>query len=354
MKGNTLRPETGSLAHLRHVGLFLVWGPPSHGPRSEVFARELGIDVEFVYRTQRRGLLISPFKYGYQAAKTISLLLRRQPRVVFVQSPPSFAVMFVAVYCGLTGASFLVDAHSAAMQSAYWTRPRWLTALLARRAVATIVTNQRFADIIHRSGGRALVIRDIPTSFPGTPRQRTGTDFNVLVVNTFSADEPLREVIAAAREAPEATFHVTGDMSRASGRMAGNLPGNVRFTGFLPAQAYYELMASSDAVMCLTTRDDTMQRGACEALSMGRPIITSDWPLLRDYFRKGTVHVDGSPIGIRDGVRAMMRDHSRYEAEIASLQVEQRREWARALGSLVRLVDSSLARGADHGTMGGG
>ena len=352
MKGDMLGSPISSLAHLRHVGLFLVWGPPSHGPRSQVFARELGIDLEFVYWTKRRGLLISPFKYGYQAVKTMSVLFRRRPHVVFVQSPPSFAVMFVALYCGLTGASFLVDAHSAAMQSPYWTRPRWLYALLARRAAATIVTNQRFAEVIRASGGRALVIRDIPTSFPGGQGRPTGADFNVLVVNTFSVDEPLREVVAAAREVPEATFHVTGDTRR--GRIPPDRPENVRFTGFLPTEAYYELMASSDAVMCLTTRDDTMQRGACEALSMGRPIITSNWPLLRDYFRKGTVHVDNGAIGIRDGVRAMMRHHSRFEAEITALQGEQRREWVSALGSLVRLVDSSLARGADHRARGVG
>jgi glycosyltransferase involved in cell wall biosynthesis len=319
-----------------------------------VFAKELGIEAAFVHSTKRRGPVTAPLRYTSQAVKTLLLLSRRRPRVVFVQSPPSFAVMFVALYCGLTGASFLVDAHSAAMQLPYWTRPRWLHALLARRAVATIVTNERFAGIIHGSGGRALVIRDIPTSFPGGRRRPTGAGFNVLVVNTFSADEPLREVVAAAREVPEATFHVTGDTRRERGRIPPDRPGNVRFTGFLPTEAYYELMASSDAVMCLTTRDDTMQRGACEALSMGRPIITSDWPLLRDYFSKGTVHVDNGAIGIRDGVRAMMRHHSRYEADIISLQGQQRREWVSALESLVRLVDSSLARGADHRARGVG
>jgi glycosyltransferase involved in cell wall biosynthesis len=344
--------RTRPLGRLGRDALFLVWGTPSQGPRSRVFAKELGIEAAFVYSTTRRGLVTAPFRYASQAVKTLFLLSRRRPRVVFVQSPPSFAVMFVALYCGLTGASFLVDAHSGAMQSPYWTRPRWLHALLARRAVATIVTNQRFADIIHGSGGRSLVIRDIPTTFPGGRGRSTGADFNVLVVNTFSADEPLSELVAAATEVPEATFHVTGDTRR--GRIPPGRPGNVRFTGFLPTEAYYDLMASSDAVMCLTTRDDTMQRGACEALSIGRPIITSNWPLLRDYFRKGTVHVDNGAIGIRDGVRAMMRDHSRYEAEIASLQVEQRREWVRALGSLVRLVDSSLARGADHRARGVG
>ena len=33
-----------------------------------------------------------------------------------------------------------------------------------------------------------------------------------------------------------------------------------------------------DGILALTTHDHTMQRGACEAVSLGVPIITSDWP----------------------------------------------------------------------------
>jgi glycosyltransferase involved in cell wall biosynthesis len=343
---------TPPLGWLGSDALFLVWGTPSQGPRSRVFAKELGIEARFVQTRMRRGALTAPFRYAVQAVKTLSFLSRRRPRVIFVQSPPSLSVLTVALYCALTGAPFVVDAHSAAMQSPFWTRPRWLYALLARRAAATIVTNERFAYIIQRFKGRALIVRDIPTTFPGEREDSRHHGFRVLVVNTFAPDEPLDEVMAAARELPEATFYVTGNTSGGGRRIPEDRPANVRFTGFLPEEDYYGLMASSDAVMCLTTRDDTMQRGACEALSMGRPILTSNWPLLRDYFRAGTVHVDNSPAGIRDGVRAMIDEHARYEREIAWLQEEQRQEWERAVRSLLQIVKASLDRQRDHMSSG--
>jgi glycosyltransferase involved in cell wall biosynthesis len=340
------------LGRLGRDALFLVWGTRSQGPRSRVFAKELGIEARFVQTGMRRGALTAPIRYAAQAVKTMSLLARRRPRVVFVQSPPSLSVITVAIYCAISGAMFVVDAHSAAMQSPFWTRPRWLYALLARRAAATIVTNERFADTIRGFGGRALIVRDIPTSFPGR-REGPGLEgFQVLVVNTFAPDEPLIEVMAAARELPQVTFHVTGDAERAGRRIPEDRPANVVFTGFLPEDAYYGLMAASDAVMCLTTRDDTMQRGACEALSMGRPIVTSNWPLLRDYFRAGTVHVDNSAAGIRDGVQAMIRDHARYEQEIAWLQEEQRREWENAVRSLLPVVGASPGAQTDDVSRG--
>jgi glycosyltransferase involved in cell wall biosynthesis len=310
-----------------------------------VFARELGIDIKFVCSTDRRGFRSAPVKYLRQTVRTVRVLLRTRPRIIFVQSPPTVAVMTVAAYSALTGARYVVDAHSAAMLSPYWTRPRWMYRYLARIAAATIVTNEYFADIVRGYGGRALVIPDIPTSFRRDGPTDMGSRFNVVVVSTMSPDEPIVEVMAAAATLPDVTFHVTGDNSRARVLLPAKVPGNVRLTGFLPADAYYALMASSHAVMCLTTRNHTMQRGACEALWIGRPIITSSWPVLQSYFSDGAVYVDNTAEAIRDGVEEMVRGYSQYSAEIKNLQAKRRLEWRSALASLARLLD--VASGID-------
>lgn len=323
--------------------LFLVWGPPSHGPRSQVFAHKLGIDKpHFVYATTRRGLLAAPLKYSYQAAKTLILLFQLQPKIVFVQSPPSFAVLFVYLYCLLTNGRFVVDAHSDAMLAPYWTRPQWLYRFLARQAVTTIVTNEHFQQQIRSWGGHAFILRDIPTTFSRSETYPFQGAFNVVVVNTFAADEPLSEVLAAAAKLEDVHFYVTGKQ-RADGQpIPEAVSANVHFTGFLPNEDYYALLAGCQAVMCLTTRNHTMQRGACEALSLGKPIITSDWPLLRTYFHNGTVHVDNTTTGIEQGVTAMMKEYGRYQSGIKQLQTEQQQEWQNKISLLAELIQQSL------------
>lgn len=329
--------------HLMENALFLVWGPPSHARRSMVLARALGIaNLHCVHATTRRGLWIAPIKYGYQTLATFWLLLRSAPELIFVQSPPSFAVWCVYLYCWMTGARYLVDAHSDALQSWYWTRPAWVRNLWARGAIATLVTNEHFQQTVEAWGGRAFILRDIPTEFEKDERYPVQGDFTVAVVNTFSRDEPIGQVVEAAAQLPDVQFYVTGKTERALPRLLETAPENVHFTGYLPDRSYYALLNTSHAVMCLTTRNHTMQRGACEALSLGKPIITSDWPLLRTYFHKGTVHVANTGSSIGAGVRSLMGAYDAYQIGIRDLQKQQQREWQQKIEALMSLIQNKM------------
>lgn len=316
--------------------VFMAWGPPSYTMRTRLLAARLGMEVEHIYSSKRRGALIAPFKYTYQALATMLLLARRRPRLLFVQHPPSFAPLFAVLYGALSGADVVIDAHSDAFSSPYWSRPRWLARWMARRATTTIVTNEHQAELVRSWGAHATVVRDIPGRVDVAPASLAG-DFNVTVVATFAPDEPIDEVLDAATSLPDVTFRVTGDHTR---RFDGleDMPSNVLFTGYIDEAEYQGLLAGSDAAMVLTTRNHTMQRGACEALSMGVPIITSDWPLLVDYFNRGTVYVDNSATDIARGVAEMRRHHDRFTGEVMALRDDVLTEWEGARDSLVSLV----------------
>jgi glycosyltransferase involved in cell wall biosynthesis len=326
---------------------FIVWGPRFKGRRSIVLGAALGVaDVSFVARRWRRGLLGDPLKYPVQTWRTLRILAGRRPRVTLVQSPPTVATWIVALYAALTGGSFIIDAHSDAFQRPRWTRPRWLNRLIARRALVTLVTDAHWAQRLDDWGARWMVVPDVPTAYPdseGVAEVGNNSDrFMVMVVNTWSGDEPIRAVIDAAAQLPQVRFKVTGPADDRLRRL-GSLPDNVDFTGFLADADYYALMRSSQAVLCLTTRDHTMQRGACEALSLARPIVTSDWELLRAYFDAGTVHVGSTAAGIRDGIQEMLDNYARYLAEIAGLRVRRVQEWETRRQELMRLMASEPA-----------
>jgi glycosyltransferase involved in cell wall biosynthesis len=339
----TLESASHLFAPLNQQALFLVWAPPTLGSsRSRVFSAELGIrELHYVYSKVNRSDLTAPLRFGVQAVLTLKLLFRKRPRVVFVQSPPSVAVLFVYLYCALTGSQYVIDAHSLALQSARWTRPAWLHRRLIRSALAVIVTDDHFRAQIEGWGGRTFVLKDPVTEYPLETVQLDGS-FNVTVVNSFKSDEPLEEVLKAASALPQIRFYVTGNTRKADPQILAGAPENVSFTGFLPNERYYGLLSASQAVMCLTSRDHTLQCGACEALSLEKPVITSDWPMLKEYFHQGTVHVPNTGEGIRAGILEMQKNYAAYQAEMIALRQKQRHEWEGKIEELSSLIQKAL------------
>jgi glycosyltransferase involved in cell wall biosynthesis len=325
-------------------GLFVVWGPAWKGARSAVLARALGLPgALYVDADWRRGLRSDPMKYPRRIVRTVAALVRHRPPLLLVQSPPTPLTWLAALYGAMSGRPFLIDAHSDAFQRTRWLRPGWLNHLVWRRALAVTVTDEAWATPLRAIGARPIVVPDIPTDDAAPAPVDLGEGVHVAVVNSGGRDEPLEATLEAAGLVPEVTFHVTG---RTLGREAevGAAPANVRFTGYLSPDAYTSLLASADAVMCLTMRDHTMQRGACEALSLGRPIITSDWPLLRSYFSAGTVHVDNSVHGIAAGVRRLVRDVDIFRTEVGELRTLRRAEWDERRRAILALVDREIQR----------
>ena len=327
----------------RRRTLFVTWTPASHGSsRTRQLARALGIaQVRHLGAPWGSTSRSAPLRYLLQAGWTLGLLWRTRPDVVFVQSPPSHSVLLVRWYCRITGGRYIVDAHSDAMQRRVWLEPSWLHRPATRDALVTLVHDEHFQRLVEGRGGRVLVLKDPIGSYEWEDHPLP-EGFNVAVVNRFAADEPVEEVLAAAVHEPSVRFHVTGDPARAPAGLVERAPANVVFTGFLPERRYYGLLKSSHAVMALTTRDHTFQCGANEALSLGRPVITSDWPTLRDYFSQGAVFVDGTAEGILAGVRRMVAGHAAYEREIRELRGIRRAAWEERAGPLAAMVESAF------------
>lgn len=335
--GDRSAPVPGWLAD----AAFVVWSPRYKGTRSVWLASELGLPAPaFFAPTARRGARAALLKYPRQAIATLFHLVRRRPSVVFVQTPPSFATWIAALYSVLGRAALVIDAHSDAFNRSIWTKPAWMNRMVVRRAAATIVTARHWADRIEAMGGRAVVVPAVPTRLTvGDPPPLA--DFSVAVVTTWAPDEPVEAVLEAARLCPEASFYVTGHPRHAD-RFAGRMPPNFVLTGFLPEPTYNGLLAHAGAVMCLTTRDHTMQNGAAEALYLGTPIITSNWEVLREYFSRGTIHVDNSPSAIAAAVRRMMEDGDAYRAEVRVLRDEIGARWDVERSAILDRVGAQL------------
>lgn len=317
--------------------LILAWAP--HSRRSEMFASELDGKLYCIHYLRFQSPRYAPFKYVMQSLHTLWVLFKERPLAVHVQNPPFVCGLVVSLYCLLGRTRFVLDHHSAAFSSVWnWALP--IQRFVARRAVTNIVTNQHWADIVLSWGAHALIMFDPFRSLGEGEAFAVTPGFNVAFVGTFAPDEPLDAVIRAAAVLPDVHFYITGDTKRAPKGLLQRLPANVTCTGFLPDAQYIGLLRAVDATMVLTTRDHTLQLGGCEAVSIGKPLITSDWPYLRQVFSKGTVYVSNSCDGIRNGVVEMRARCQELGKEMIELGQDGRREWNIRLAQLKEMISS--------------
>jgi glycosyltransferase involved in cell wall biosynthesis len=150
----------------------------------------------------------------------------------------------------------------------------------------------------------------------------------VLAACSGGYDEPLDEIAAAARALPQVEIRMTGRPERISQRLTGPTPDNLRLLGFVDADEFFRQMAGASVVLALTTREATLLSGGFEAMAFGRPFVTSDTEVLRDYFNRGTVFADHSPEGLAAAITEALDQGDRLAAEMAVLGRDQRAAWA--------------------------
>jgi glycosyltransferase involved in cell wall biosynthesis len=318
---------------------FIVWAP--YHRRAEILAEHLSASTEFIYYRPANKLLGTPVGYAVQALRTWRALRQGRPDTILVQNPPIFSSLVVSIYAQRYGARYVIDSHTGAFLSSKWRWSVGLHRLLSKGALATIVHNTSQEKIVKEWGCRYLVIGFTPGSYP--PGEDFGLEgqFNVAVVSSFREDEPLDLVFQAAALFPEVNFYITGDSTRITRPLVSRRPDNCCLTGYLSYERYVGLLRGVDAIMVLTTGDHTLLMGAFEAVSVGTPLIVSDWPILRDYFSLGTVHVPNTVEGICEGVRRAQRERARLREEILLLREQLEAEWECKFTELLQLLQPS-------------
>lgn len=308
--------------------IFISWAP--YCSRSDNIARELGGKSYMVYcNFLGSSYLTILFKYFFQTLWTFFIFAKERPDVVFVMSPSVFANIPVLTYCSFFSKKYIIDAHTGALKNIMWKNVQFLQRFFCRQAAFTIVTNSNLAQMVENWNAKSLIVPDVPIKC-GTPIKPTLTNnFNVTLINTFATDEPIEIFLDATSKLPQFSFYITGKINSKVLEIVSSAGKNVVFTDFLPSNDYYGLLSDSNLIVVLTTIDDTMQRGAYEAIYLGKPIVTSDWKILRENFPQGAVFVSNTPESISEGIRIAQKNNAFLTEEAHQLAIKKKKRWAR-------------------------
>jgi glycosyltransferase involved in cell wall biosynthesis len=252
---------------------------------------------------------------------------------VIVALPPLPALLVVLLCRGRRGTPLMVDMHSGAFLDPPW-RHFLAPTLRLLRGRAAIVTNAHLASVCRRAGVQSFILDDPlePAEIPAGPA--VGEPY-VLVVLSYADDEPVREILSAASRRPDTRFVLTGAAPEPVRRSA---PDNVSFPGFVSRDEFIGWLRGSSAVVALTTRPDTMQRGAYEALEHAVPVVTSDTLVLRRYFGDAAVYARPTPAGISTAVDEALDREQELRRSLLVLQREKTVEQQKALAEVARYL----------------
>lgn len=330
---------------MKRDGLVIHW--IRHHRRTAELAARLGARAVFVYPRSRGGAVGVLLRYLGSAVETWRLLARSDAAFVVAAIPPAPLIAVIECFRLVHGRKLRVayDAHTGAIVDGKW---RWTLFLLRwalnRSDTALLVTVDALAEEVGPVG--APVFR-LPDPWPRPPivagLEATEDDGRptVFVINSYAPDEPLHEILEAARRLPGVRFEISGDPGRRAGGPPADLPDNVELTGFLPDPAYWVALRAADLAMVLTTRRLTMVCGAYEALAAGVPLVLSDHEHLRDYFGGPAVFARNDASGIVDAVEKGLRDREGLRLAIDPVIRRRELEWSGHLAAVSEFLGLS-------------
>lgn len=307
--------------------------------RRQISMRELvGFECWF-FPVARSGSFRKGLSYIYLFFKTLFRLAQDGSVVVWVQVPQVPALWAALLYRALFNrrAKVIADCHNAQLRLPWKSFPlaRWS---ISRADVILVHNDDVLAESKqqHWPQHKVLVLEDVPATGQVRGAPEGVLDYLrrskpwVVFPGSFAADEPIAEVISAARLLPSANFILTGSTARAgrNGHDISSLPSNVLVTGYLPIETFDELLFAADVVLGLT-KTDGIQLSVCnEAIGFGRPLVTSSTALLRRMFGDAAILVDASDSkSIADGCKIALANGSHYSELSRILSVKRVNEW---------------------------
>lgn len=284
-------------------------------------------------------------EYLYKALKTLLILLFHCPDIFWIQLPPNFILHLAILFKNLLHPKMQIvaDCHNATFRSPWVKIPYTISFL--NRCDLVIVHNSSVLDQATALGvnkNKLLVLEDPPASIKIPEHiEKTKIIHPLLVCPcSFNADEPIQEIIEAARLIPNIAFYLTGNSNRAKGlHSLTNLPHNVKITGFLTEDEFNLLLFESDLIMGLTKLDGIQLSVANEAVGIGKPLVLANTKTLKAMFYRGAVFVDAlEPKSIAQGCQEALMNINNLSQEIDELRVDRKAKWSEQAGKVIKLL----------------
>lgn len=273
-------------------------------------------------------------------------IISKNPDIVFVQNPSMVLATLACFLKRFYNIKVIVDRHTTFRLNKPESKSfrvrifNFLHRYTVRHADLTIITNNFLAKKVESIGGKSFVLPDKVPTFSKVEKVKLKGKHNFFFISSFSNDEPIEEVFAAMKELPEdMVLYISGNYKKLAKEVLDTKPANVILTGFLSEQDFINMLGSVDGILVLTTSDYVMLCGCYEAVSVEKPLITSDKDVLKEYF-KSAFFVDNKAKSIAASFKEIIKNPQKYSADMSASKKEIVSSWDQAYKNLESTLES--------------
>lgn len=292
--------------------IFISW---ERHQRTRSFCKKLKIPLEEVLTT-KKGIS----RYSECCIRTFKLIKKHNPKTLLIQNPSIVLAAFALTLKPFFGYKLIVDAHNEAIVPFNLNNilVRIIARLLMRWSDLTLVTNDSLANIVIQNGGKAFILPDFLPALefkPVTLELNQKLPLHATLICTYAQDEPYLEVFKAARLlGDKLQLNITGKIPRSLDNKL--VPPNVKLTGYLAEEDYWETLNNSHLIIDLTNMDDCLVCGAYEAIALKKPLLLSNNSASRKLFGYYAHHTQNIANAIANEITQVIDDYQSLAKKI--------------------------------------
>ena len=306
--------------------------------RSRNLAKELGLPIfEKVIENNHLS------RHLFSSLWTIYILLKERPDKVYLQYS-FFLLVFVTGYKKLAPypVHIICDCHTKALRRSVSGRIGQLFWCMKKKSFQSvsigIVSNIEMGPDIKKITNSYCVLPDkIPDVKSNTSRNINET--YCVFVCSYAVDEPLHDVIAAAKKLHGSIrIYCTGKIPGDLKHLKANPYENIFFTDYLSQEEYYSLISNADCILALTSEEGCLQCAGYEALSVEVPMVLSNTTALKTYFEDAAIYVNHSEQDIENGVGVAVNNRADLLHKMSQIKKIREHEYTSALNNLIASI----------------
>jgi len=314
----------------KNKGVFISWSKEG-SKRTDYLAKFLNFEI-FRFSLFPRKIIFSLIKFPIQFFKTLIYLFKTKPEIIIIEFCQPIIGLPCLIYKYFFGKKIIIDLHSGPFVSKKWQFFKPITHFVLKNADLILIHDETIKEkLIFEKNKKIIVLHD-PIFFKKNISLNDKEYF--VFPASWDKDEPIKEIIKASFLLKDVEVFITGKKKI----KINKVPQNLKFTGFLSNEDFYNLLKNAKGIISLTKWNCTLTFASFEAINLEKPLIVSNKKAFKKFFGDSVIYVENEPNSIAEGIKKLILNYDFYLKKIKEFKKKYLFMWEKEMELLKREI----------------